>query len=543
MKRAAFTLPVFITVLYWRSIYGAFVLDDRTFFIENDVLPHIKPWNVKAIFSGATNYWGDLLPVRDVLYVLEYNLFGLNTIGYHLVSIALYILVCSSAYLFLRRFYSDEDSINATSGRARPALVALIVALIFAAYPVHVEAVAYITGQKDLLFSLFAFVAMLVFYVFFNSSKRGKKFAIIGIALYYLALLSKPTAVMLSIVIPLIYLLSDRAKRPKPLNALVLWVVAQIPALLWIITYIHLGRPLYKSIPAILHVPLGERLIAALRILGAHTVLAFKPFPLSFGYPFRLSASVDLNFVAGLVVLAAAILLLLRFRNDRVVVFAICLYMFSLFPVLQLQGPLGNESIYDRYLFIPVLSVAMLFERGLRSLALTHNRPTAYLTAVFVVVIVFSAITFSYIPAFRNDIAVTRNTYQKFPEGPGSGFNYVYSLIESGRLDEAYQITLKEKTLSSPPWVRDYFIGWILLERGLTEQAIPELNAAAYIAMSGGYFPFPNLPLARAYIRAGRDSEAIWLLQEALKSPIYQPLEEYRAREILKQIGSGKDHT
>jgi hypothetical protein len=156
---------------------------------------------------------------------------------------------------------------------------------------------------------------------------------------------------------------------------------------------------------------------------------------------------------------------------------------------------LNNESIYDRYLLIPVLGVAILLDRILNFLTLARDRYLkAYLMVVLGVITVFTLLTGSYIPSFNNDIAVTKNTYEKFPEWDGSSFNYVYSLIEGHRFDEAYAITMKEKTFASPLWVRSYFVGWIFLERGMVDEAISELKTSAYHAMSGGYFPFPAIP-------------------------------------------------
>ncbi len=63
-------------MLYLQSLWGGFVWDDRTYFIDNDILPSLKPWDFRQIFLEPSNYWGELLPVRDFLYVIEYNLFG-----------------------------------------------------------------------------------------------------------------------------------------------------------------------------------------------------------------------------------------------------------------------------------------------------------------------------------------------------------------------------------------------------------------------------------------------------------------------------------
>ncbi len=529
-------LLVLILVLYGPGVRGKFIWDDRTYFIDNDILPNLNPWDFKEIFLKESNYWGELLPVRDFLYVVQYRLFGLNPLGYHIVSIGLYVMICLMVYFFLKRFYSDkdEDALFNLKGVHIPAFAA---ASIFASYPVHVECVAYISSQKDLLFSLFSLAAMYLFYHFLNSQTRKCVLLVLGVFFYYLALLSKLTAVGLLVIVPVLYLLSDRAKRPEAFKAVGVWALVNIPALLWLLRCIGISRKYFGSTVDIMTPQLWERLLRSLKILGAQTLLGIKPYPLSFSYPFDGSSIVDLNLICGIIAAVSLSFVMLYFRKHRVVILASSLYVVFLVPVLQLYGSLTNSAIFDRYLFLPALGISVLFEKSLRALPLAPERlRRVYVPAIVPVVMVFSVIVIAYVPTLRDDISSTKNTYELFPEWPSSAFNYVYSLIENGRLDEAGEMIVKEKTLSSPPWVRGFFIGWILLEKGMAPEAIAELKVSSYLATSGGYYPFPNIPLAKALIKSGRSSEAMWILQEVLKSPVYQPLEFYRAKELLEEI-------
>lgn len=529
-------LLALIMFLYGPAIRGKFVWDDRTYFIDNDILPNLKPWDVKAIFLQPSNYWGELLPVRDFLYVVQYHLFGLNPLGYHIVSIGLYVMICFMVYFFLKRFYSDkdEDALFNLKGVHIPAFAA---ASIFASYPVHVECVAYISSQKDLLFSLFSLAAMYLFYHFLNTQTRKGVLLVLGVFFYYLALLSKLTAVGLSVIVPVLYLLSDRAKRPEAFKAVGFWTLINMPAMFWFLRSIEISRKYFGSTVDIMTPQLWERFLRSLKILGAKTLLGIKPYPLSFSYPFDGSSIIDLNLVCGIIAAVSLSFVMLYFRKHRVVVLASSLYVVFLIPVLQLYGSLTNSAIFDRYLFLPALGISVLFEKSLRALPLAPERlRRVYAPAIVSVVMAFSVVVVAYVPTFRDDVSSTKNTYELFPEWPSSAFNYVYSLVENGRLDEASEIIDKEKTLLSPPWVRGFFIGWILLEKGMTSEAIAELKVSSYLAMSGGYYPFPNIPLARALIKSGRSSEAVRILQEVLRSPVYQPLEFYKAKKLLVEI-------
>ncbi|MGE5893199.1 MAG: hypothetical protein ACM34I_04000, partial [bacterium] len=150
---------------YIRGLTGAFVWDDRTYFLDNDVLPRLKPWDISSILLRPSNAWGEHLPLRDFLFVLQYNLFGQNPLGYHIVSLCLYFAVGLILYRFTGLLYRQfrEGTGRALSGFAGATLPALFVSVFFLLHPVHVEAVSYISGQKDLLFSFFTFSALFMF--------------------------------------------------------------------------------------------------------------------------------------------------------------------------------------------------------------------------------------------------------------------------------------------------------------------------------------------------------------------------------------------
>lgn len=541
-----FLIALVPVILYWQGIFGDFVWDDRTYFIDNDILPNLKPWQLSEILFHPSNYWGNLNPLRDFLYVLEYNLFGLSPLGYHIVSLGLYVLVCCMVYLFLRSFYLNvaknrllrsarNDKCGTWSGAISSDVSAFFVTLIFATHPVHVETVAYISGQRELLYSLFSLLSIYAFFLFFNSQR--KNLLALGILSYYFALLSKPTAVILAIFIPLLYLLSDSSKRPGFKKTLKVWGIVNLPVILWILKSIQLRENYFGINAVILDLPFWGRIIRALKILGTHTALVLKPYPLNFGYPFESSVSFDINLLSGIIAIIVIVSLILYFRKDHLIVLGSCLFILFLLPVLQLHGSLANLSIYDRYLFIPALGIAILMERFLRFLPLALNRiKIVYLSIILGLVLVFAAITIAYVPTFKSDIASTRNSYEKFPDWPSSSFNYVYSLIEGGRLDEAWDITIREKSFSSPPWVRSYFKGWIYLQRGELEKAVSTLSYSSTFAISEGYFPFPNIPLGRALMASGRYNEAEQEFEKVLSSKIYQPLEMYHARKELEKL-------
>ena len=525
-----------VTMLYFQSFSGEFVWDDRTYFLDNDILPNLKPWNFNEIFLAPTNYFRERLPLRDMLYVIEYRFFGLSTAGYHVVSILLYLLIGVIIFRLMERLYEnrlkDKSAAPPLLGDIKKS--ALFVTAFFFLHPTHVEAVAYISSQKELLYSFFSLLSVYVLSDIAGNDKNNRAISC-SVFFFYLAVLSKLTAVATGALLLFLWLvIVGKERKGKAIKAVIL-VLLNIPVFFWTLYCMGKGK-LTQSVEEMLS--LWERTIRAVKIFGAQVIGAILPFPLSFGYPFDASVQFDMNFWIGLAFfLLSLFFIAVRMKSLQTIGYVI--FFLYLFPVLQLFVALGNAFIYDRYLFLPVLGIGIIVER-IVSKVIDRWRWSIVPVFVTVLLMLFAMVflTYSYIPSFRNDVASTQNTYEKFPDWPTSSFNYAYSLIEAGKYKEALDLLARERTLDSPRWVRDYFLGWIALERGEMETARGLLEPSSYACMMGWYFPFPNIPLARVLIHQKEYKRAEFFLGKVLTAPNYhnQPVEGYRAKKMLEEI-------
>ena len=165
-----FIISAIAVIMYYPSLFGRFVIDDGSYF-NDTLLTKLKVSDIKEVFMGATNRWGEMLPLRDYLYVLEYNAFGQWTTGYHLISLLLFIATGFVIYYWTKILFEDRKFKElAPEFKSWPAQAsACIVMSLFFLNPMYVESVAYISGQKDIL-SLFMIVTSLFFLY-----KIGKK--------------------------------------------------------------------------------------------------------------------------------------------------------------------------------------------------------------------------------------------------------------------------------------------------------------------------------------------------------------------------------
>ncbi|MCK5016777.1 MAG: glycosyltransferase family 39 protein, partial [Candidatus Peribacteraceae bacterium] len=130
-------LPLF---LYFPSLSGEFLaFDDELLVLDNATVHGLNFSNVTEAF---TTYDPELyVPLTLLTYQIEWSLVQDNPLLYHITNLLIHILSSLFVYLILKKFFTEK--------------IAVICALIFALHPIQVEAVAWISGRKDLLASMF----------------------------------------------------------------------------------------------------------------------------------------------------------------------------------------------------------------------------------------------------------------------------------------------------------------------------------------------------------------------------------------------------
>lgn len=133
------------------------MLDDGWVIFDNPLVRSLA--NVPRIlrepygFGGPSTTGGLYRPVTTLSYALNYAAGGRAVGGYHAVSLVLHVLCTLEVLSLARRVFTAV-----APSRAGPA--ALLAALVFAVHPVHVEAVAALTGRAELLAALGALASL-----------------------------------------------------------------------------------------------------------------------------------------------------------------------------------------------------------------------------------------------------------------------------------------------------------------------------------------------------------------------------------------------
>jgi hypothetical protein len=183
---AALALALFGLALYARSIGFEFVdFDDRRV-----LLAHPQLYDEHSLLSSLRQILFEYFPreepllLRDVSWAVDARLFGFeNPVGYHLGNVLLNAANGALLFLFLRR----------ATGRFT---LSLAIAAAFVALPVHVEAVSWVMGRKDVLSTSLVLAALLAQAGELEQTKAARRWSLwlLTFLLTILALLAKIAA-------------------------------------------------------------------------------------------------------------------------------------------------------------------------------------------------------------------------------------------------------------------------------------------------------------------------------------------------------------
>ena len=171
--------------------------DDHENFRDN---PHYRGLAWTQLRWMWTTHRGHYIPLTWMTLGLDYLLWDMNPVGYHLTSLLLHAANAVVFFFVVRRILTRALPSPSERGHAL-AVAAGFAALVFAIHPLRVESVAWVTERRDVLSGLFYLVTILVYLRACEGEKRGRRWYWLAVATFVCALLSKAMVVNLPIVL------------------------------------------------------------------------------------------------------------------------------------------------------------------------------------------------------------------------------------------------------------------------------------------------------------------------------------------------------
>jgi len=444
---------------------------------------------------------GTYQPVREmVTALLAFQHEGGSWIAYHLVSLAFYLGTVVFFYLalgLLLRRISDRRALPYWRWGAVAATG------IFALHPGHVEAAAWVSGQKDTLVAFF-YIGSLYFYIRRESLSRGP--VVLSLLFYLLALGSKPSAVTL----PVALILYDSIFRNPGrqwglfLKRLPLYALYMFPAVAAFFYFIFttaslgLGSGL-KDIPVQLGKISGAFYFSAAKlILPVNLCLRYPGFqfegladPKTYFYP-----------AAALIIIYWAAFCYLRRKPYA---FFILWAILALLPNANLV-PIRIERA-DRYFYLSSMAVCGLAGYAYAWLAgALEGRLAPMLRGLLLLMLVsLGTLTFRQVGYWRDGPSAWGRAFELYPQLTLARVGLGHSYLRQGELDNALRIykPLLERPVPNLEALKG--AADISLRRGQRENAERLLQIGHSLDPADEVF---NEGLCRIYMDEGRYGES-----------------------------------
>jgi protein O-mannosyl-transferase len=343
-------LAVVTFAVYFRTLHNGFIsYDDYDYITNNPLVRGGLSWQgiAQAFTSFDQSNW---FPMEWISLMATSQFFGLGPAAYHLTNLALHIANVILFFLLLQK---------ATGKVAR----AGVVAVLFAVFPLNVEAVAWATERKSVLSVFFLLLALGAYGWYVRKPGIARYFAIA--APFALGLMTKawlitfPFALLLLDYWPLERFGGDDATMTgyaRESKASFSWLVAEkIPLFLMsflsTLIGIHAARMGDALSISAAHAPLSLRVENALWSYLAYILKGIWPTRLAIIYPFPQHFLPVWRLAAAGIFLVGVTALVLRARTTRYLLVGWLWYLGVLFPVIGLIQT-GTQSMADRWAYI-----------------------------------------------------------------------------------------------------------------------------------------------------------------------------------------------
>jgi len=405
----------------WRN---EFVYDDLLLIVQNVFLRH---WNTLPQLLTSLNYAGNghaegfYRPVQMLLYFLIYQAFGLSTVAFHALNVALQALnACLLHHFGLRAGFKKG--------------VAFAAALLWALHPLHTIDVAYMASTAELLWSCFCLLGLITLLPDFTPHKIWR-----AMVFFVLALGCKESAVVFPALAAITFFFTnkERTRFSAYVKIWPLWLLSVCYIVIWLL-FRHLhgssidisGVPLYTD-----HVV--NRILTSLATLPAYTMLMILPLQLHINRVFPLFTTLLIwPPMVGVVMVALSLLQIFfgRARRGLALSFGLLWFAVALSPVTGIVVPV--DTVFNEgWVYVP--SMGLFLGVAQTASGFFEKRKNAARVMMAVLAVALGTATFLQNRVWRNTESLYFNIVNYGGHGDVLSNTLGLSYLQQGKFDQA----------------------------------------------------------------------------------------------------------
>src|SRR5438876_1534437 len=450
--------------------------DDFKNFLDN---PYYRGLAWTQLRWMWTTHLGHYIPLTWMTFGLDYLLWGMNPLGYHLTNLLLHSANGVVFFFVVCRILARALPGLSERGHAL-AVSAGVAALVFAIHPLRVESVAWATERRDVLSGLFYLLTILMYLRAYEFGARGRGWYWLAVAVFVCALLSKSMVVNL----PVVLLILDVYPLRRLGGAIGWWseparrvYVEKIPFVLLAAAASAIAVMAQSSVHAaasLAQLSVPGRLVVSAYGLGFYLWKMVVPVNLSPLYELpRTMDPVAPPFILSyaLVLAITAIVLALR-RPVPGLLAAWVAYVVVLLPVLGILQS-GPQIAADRYTYLAGLGWASLAGAGLLS---TWRRwPPFVLTGLAVVLLSgLGTLTWNQVEVWHDSEKLWTHALAIDPKTSMAQFGLGRVLADQGKPAEAIEHYRQALNIKPDYGAAHYNWGVVLGQQGKPADAIEQ---------------------------------------------------------------------
>jgi protein O-mannosyl-transferase len=560
----ALILAVAAFAIYANTLNHGYTLDDFSVIKDNYItkkgLAGIPELLTTEYRKGYWNAAGTLYrPLSLVMFAIEWSFSPDKPFLSHFINVLLYAITAIVLYFLLKNVLKNQAS-----------WLPFVVTALFVAHPIHTEVVANIKSRDEILAFLFSLLTTQFILQYLDGQKVMK--LILAILTFFLALLSKESAITFLAAIPLVvYFFRENISMGQNLRSVIFLL---IPTVVFFVMRAQvlgaqIGIDSVSPLDSIVAAYSGiNRLAAAVCMAGFYLKTLIIPHPLisDMGYnQVIINGFADWKvLLSGTIYVALLVYAFAKIKEKNLISFGILLALISFSISSNIFVTIGT-GYGERLMYAPslgflvalVAALKQFLEKNTSVESLDKNSflPSSTLKYVFfALVAIFSIETIARNPDWKNSLSLYEADIQKSSNCAKLNYHYALELTKKGRDDKNNAmidnaIEHFEKAISIYPKYAEAYgeMGLAYFYKGNQDKALEiyakatELQPDAKVWSNMGmiFFNKGNLPeaqkiyeksialdptfvdarrnLGSTYAMQGRFKEAIVQFQEAIK--------------------------